>query len=77
MSPYSGKPCSHSIKPPRTTGSRLPLDTPQRMRDQAKLTTLDHAAQQMVARHDESAASAGLEECPCSFCRQVRPWVTP
>jgi len=30
------------------------------------------AALERMARHDESAASAGLSECPCSDCRLTR-----
>ena len=54
----------------------MPTNAPAMIRDQAKLTALEHEAAKVLRVHDESAASAGLSECPCSFCANVRPWVT-
>jgi len=61
----------------------LPLDTPERLRDQAELQDLRWAAQHSLAAHDRSAAylaernpEMGLSrECFCALCRHTRPWV--
>ena len=54
----------------------MPADAPLLIRLQAKMTALDYACRETLREHDRSAFVAGLKQCPCSFCRRVRPWVS-
>ena len=49
----------------------LPLDTPQRMRDQAELTELRHFASEILKEHAQIAAPF---ECLCPNCRRASSW---
>lgn len=45
----------------------MPANAPTLMWQQARQQELE-----ALARHDESATSAGLPECPCSSCAHTR-----